>query len=111
LQFDFVGVSGTNQYKVKPLALVTTAAPLIVVVLRAALVDAVLDGAADADGADEPLEAAGCDDDEELPHPAASSATSVIATAAQHLRVRWVGGRSVSLLTLCANVTASSIGP
>ena len=43
VQFDAVDVSGTNQYKVKPLAFVSTATPPIVVVFRAALVEAVLD--------------------------------------------------------------------
>src|ERR1700755_2423987 len=34
LHFDVVAVSGTNQYKVKPLALVTTVAPPILAVFR-----------------------------------------------------------------------------
>jgi len=37
LHFDVVAVSGTNQYKVKPLALVTTAAPPILAVFSALL--------------------------------------------------------------------------
>jgi hypothetical protein len=37
LHFDVVAVSGTNQYKVKPLALVTTVAPPILAVFRALL--------------------------------------------------------------------------
>src|SRR5262249_32646941 len=34
LQFDLVDVSGSNEYSVKPLLLVSTLAPLIVVVFR-----------------------------------------------------------------------------
>jgi hypothetical protein len=37
VHFDVVAVSGTNQYKVKPLALVTTAAPPILAVFSALL--------------------------------------------------------------------------
>ena len=37
LQLDLVGVSGANEYSVKPLALVITMTPLIVVVFRAEL--------------------------------------------------------------------------
>src|SRR5690349_18245622 len=37
LHFDVVAVSGTNQYKVRPLALVTTVAPPILVVFSALL--------------------------------------------------------------------------
>lgn len=40
LQFDFVLVSGTNQYKVNPLALVTTVAPPTLAVFSALPVDA-----------------------------------------------------------------------
>jgi hypothetical protein len=40
LQFDFVLVSGTNQYKVKPLALVSTFTPLTLAVFSALAVDA-----------------------------------------------------------------------
>jgi hypothetical protein len=80
LQFDLVDVSGTNQYKVRPLAFVTTATPSIVVVFRAALVEAV----PDADGADEL--AAGADElaevDDELLHPAARSAAAARPAAA-----------------------------
>ena len=36
LQFDLVGVSGANEYSVKPLALVSTVAPPIVVVFTVA---------------------------------------------------------------------------
>jgi hypothetical protein len=40
LQFDLVLVSGANQYKVKPLALVSTVVPLMLAVLSALPVDA-----------------------------------------------------------------------
>jgi hypothetical protein len=39
LQFDFVLVSGTNQYKVNPLALVTTLVPPMLAVLSVLPVD------------------------------------------------------------------------
>jgi hypothetical protein len=105
LQFDLVGVSGTNQYKVMPLALVTTFTPLIVLVLRVAVVEAVPDAPADGaaelaaeltDGAADLAEFAGFDGDE-LPHPAARSTAAGIAAAAQYLRVRRLGSCSVSI--------------
>src|SRR5690349_21394814 len=40
LHFDVVAVSGTNQYKVRPLALVTTVAPPILAVFSELLPDA-----------------------------------------------------------------------
>jgi hypothetical protein len=40
LQFDFVLVSGTNQYKVKPLAFVSTVIPPTLAVFRVLAVDA-----------------------------------------------------------------------
>ena len=46
LQFDVVGVSGANQYSVKPLALVRTVAPPIVVVFSALLLAAALEAGA-----------------------------------------------------------------
>jgi hypothetical protein len=114
LQFDFVDVSGTNQYKVRPLAFVSTATPPIVVVFRAALVVA----EPDADGADELAgdEVAGAagadddDDDDELLHPAARSATAA-RPAADHRQPRacFPGGRTVACLTLCANAMASPV--
>jgi len=99
LQFDLVDVSGTNQYKVRPMAFVSTATPPIVVVFRAALLEAV----PDADGADELLagadelaEVAGFVDDDEL-HPAARSAAAARPAAAHRQRgVCCLGGRSVT---------------
>jgi hypothetical protein len=75
LQFDLVLVSGTNQYRVKPLALVSTVTPFICVVFKA-----------------EP-EAAGLEDvplvtpepGDELPHPAASNAAAANTIAAGNL--------------------------
>jgi hypothetical protein len=46
LQFDLVEVSGANQYSVKPLPLVRTAAPPIVVVFSALLLTAALEAGA-----------------------------------------------------------------
>src|SRR5215831_16819204 len=53
LHFDVVAVSGTNQYKAKPLALVTTVAPPILAVFSALLPAAA--GALDAGAALEAL--------------------------------------------------------
>jgi hypothetical protein len=95
LQFDLVDVSGTNQYKVRPLAFVSTATPPIVVVFRAALVEA----EPDADGADELAGVAGFDDDDddELPHPAARSATAARpATVHRQPCACCLGGRPVA---------------
>ena len=113
MQFDLVDVSGTNQYKVKPWAFVSTATPPIVVVFRAALLEAV----PDADGADELLagadelaEVAGFvddDEDDEL-HPAARSAAAARPAAAHRQRgVCCLGGRSVTWLTVRASAMAS----
>src|SRR5512140_3526430 len=46
LQFDLVEVSGANQYSVKPLALVRTATPPMVVVFSALLLAAALEAGA-----------------------------------------------------------------
>jgi hypothetical protein len=97
LQFDWVGVSMANQYKVKPLAFVSTVTPAILVVFRAALAAAVLDGAAEVDGTGEVLELAGFGGDE-LPHPAAMSAAPASATAAHRLPIGRLGGRPVARL-------------
>jgi hypothetical protein len=92
-------VSGTNQYKVKPLAFVSTATPPIVAVFRAALVEALLDvdGADELlAGADELAEAAGFAGDEP-PHPAARSAAAARPAAAHRQPcVCCLGGRSVT---------------
>jgi hypothetical protein len=81
LQFDFVAVSGTNQYKVKPLAFVTTVTPPTLAVFSAFPVDA---------GA--PLwvglpDVAGVDEVPELPHPAAISPATASPAGASHLLV------------------------
>jgi hypothetical protein len=72
LHFDVVAVSGTNQYKVKPLPLVTTVAPPILAVFSALLPAA---GALEAGVALEaaPPELAGLD---ELPQAAITNAAA-----------------------------------
>ncbi len=99
LQFDLVGVSGTNQYKVKPFALVSTAVLPIVVVFRAALMAAL-----DVDGTDglveevdELGEVAGFVGDE-LAHPAARSAAATRPGAAHRTPCACFGGRPVTPL-------------
>jgi hypothetical protein len=79
LQFDLVEVSGTNQYKVRPLAFVSTATPPMVLVVRAALVEAVPDELPD--GADDLAEAA-VPAGEEVEHPAARTAAAAKPAAA-----------------------------
>jgi hypothetical protein len=75
LQFDLVAVSGTNQYSVKPLALVSTVTPPIVAVFRAVPEElALAEAAAEAPAADELPGLWGVVD--ELPHAAAISATA-----------------------------------
>jgi hypothetical protein len=104
LQFDLLEVSGTNQYKVCPLALVSTATPPIVLVVRAALVAAVPDedGAADLlDGADDLVEAAVLAGDE-VEHPAAKRAAAARPAAAhRETCARCPGGSAVTLLREC----------
>jgi hypothetical protein len=82
LHFDAVGVSGTNQYKVKPLALVRTVAPPIVVVLSAEPPECMDEPAGVVDEVPETLEPV----PPELPQ-AASTAIAVTAspTDASHL--------------------------
>src|SRR6266702_2120234 len=72
LQFDLVLVSGTNQYKVKPLALVSTVTPLIVVVFTAE--------PEEAGPEDVPLVPP--EPGDEPPHPAASNAAAANTIAA-----------------------------
>jgi hypothetical protein len=76
LQFDLVAVSGTNEYSVKPLALVSTVAPPIVAVFRAVPDElALAEAPAEAPAAGGLLELGGVAVDE-LPHAAAISATA-----------------------------------
>jgi hypothetical protein len=75
LQFDVVEVSGANQYRVKPWALVSTAAPLIVVVFSALLLDA---GAPEAPAAGGVLLV-------ELPHAAIIKAAAASPAGASHV--------------------------
>src|ERR1700733_4704514 len=101
VHFEVVEVSGTNQYKVSPLAFVSTTFPLMVLVdstVPAALDDAGLDGA-ELDGA--ALDGAGADAVAatglplplaavlaELPHAATASATAASPVAPSILRIR-----------------------
>jgi hypothetical protein len=82
LQLDLVEVSGTNQYSVKPLALVSTFTPLIVVDFTIELDEP----AATALGEEPPPELPEPDvpDDPELPHAAATRATAASPAGAHH---------------------------
>jgi hypothetical protein len=93
LQFDLAGVSGTNQYRVWPLALVSTGTPPTVAAFRAAPAEA----GPDAAGAGELAAGAAGFDDDELPHPAASSAAAASPAAAHRQPpARCPGGRPVA---------------
>jgi hypothetical protein len=78
VHFDVVEVSGANQYRVKPWALVSTAAPPIVVVFSALLLDA---------GAPEAPAAGGVLLVElvELPHAAIIKAAAASPAGASHV--------------------------
>jgi hypothetical protein len=78
LQLDLVAVSGTNQYSVKPLALVTTVTPPICAAFRAALDEPVAGDAAALDELPDPAEPP----PDEHPHAAATTASVARATAA-----------------------------
>src|SRR5215470_15994792 len=75
LHFDVVLVSGANQYRVNPLALVRTVAPPIFVVLTALLLDTGVPVCV-------PPEPPECP---ELPHPAAISAAATRPAGTSHL--------------------------
>ena len=81
LQFDLVEVSGTNQYSVRPCALVSTVTLPIFAVFTTVLAEAVLEAElAAAGGLPEAAEPAV----DELPHAAAGNATAAKPTAANH---------------------------
>src|SRR5215831_6045267 len=82
LHFDVVAVSGTNQYKAKPLALVTTVAPPILAVFSALLPAAA--GALDAGAALEALPPEPVELDE-LPQAAITKAAASPAGASHTL--------------------------
>jgi hypothetical protein len=84
LQLDLVEVSGANQYSVKPLALVSTFTPLIVVDFTIELDEP--EPAAAALGEEPPPEPPEPDvlDDPELPHAAATRATAASPAGAHH---------------------------
>jgi hypothetical protein len=96
VHFEVVEVSGANQYKVRPLAFVSTTFPLMVLMdstVPAALDDAGLDGAAlDGAGSDVaaatglPLPVAAVL--AELPHAATASATAASPVAPSIFRIR-----------------------
>ncbi len=78
LHLEVAGVSGANEYRVKPLALVSTVAPPIVAVFSALLDAAALEvGAAALEGVLPELP--------ELPQPAITSAAAASAAGASHL--------------------------
>jgi len=79
VQLDLLAVSGANQYRVDPWALVSTVAPLIVAVFSA-----------DPDAPPGVLVLPALPEpDDELPHAAASSAAAAIKPAARNLfRIR-----------------------
>jgi hypothetical protein len=79
LQLDLVAVSGTNQYSVKPLALVSTVTPPIVAVFRAVLDEPAVGDVAALGELPDPAEPP----PDELPHAAATTASAARATAAQ----------------------------
>jgi len=74
---DVVAVSGANQYRVKPWALVSTAAPLIVVVFTALPDTAAPDAA--------PGGALAAPPGDELPQAAMVSAAAIIAAGTSQL--------------------------
>jgi hypothetical protein len=84
VHFDAVDVSGANEYRVKPLALVTTVTPLTCAVFSAPLAAAVLDAEAlDAEaGALDDAPPAAVPLDDELEHAAALTATAAVPAAA-----------------------------
>jgi hypothetical protein len=92
LHFDVVAVSGANEYRVKPLALVTTVTPLTCAVFSAPLAAAALDaeaGALDAEAGALDAEAGVLEGaapalplDDELEHAAALIATAAVPAAA-----------------------------
>ena len=104
MQFDLVAVSGANDYRVNPLALVTTVTPLTCAVFSAPPAAAALDpealdaeaGALAAEAGALDAEAGALDDappaalplDDELEHAAALIATAAVPAAASI--VTWI---------------------
>jgi hypothetical protein len=81
LQLDLVAVSGTNQYSVKPLALVTTATPPIFAVFKVVLDEP---GRAVETALTDDLPAPAVLAAGELPHAAALRATAARPAVAHH---------------------------
>jgi hypothetical protein len=99
LQLVLVAVSGTNQYSVKPLALVTTVTPPIFAVFRAVLDEPVAGDAAALDELPDPAEPP----PDEHPHAAATTASAAMATAARPagdrhlvLRITYLASRAMT---------------
>ena len=78
LQLDLVAVSGTNQYSVRPLALVSTVTPPMFAVFRAVLDEPVVGDAAALDELPDPAELP----PDEHPDAAATTARATAATPA-----------------------------
>jgi hypothetical protein len=101
VHFDVVDVSGANEYRVKPLASVTTATPLTCAVFSAPLAAAALDAEAlDAEaGALDDAPPAAVPLDDELEHAAALTATAAVPAAASIvIRIRMDISFAVSFL-------------
>jgi hypothetical protein len=99
LQLDLVAVSGTNQYSVKPLALVSTVTPPMFAVFRAVLDEPVAGDAAALDELPDPAEPP----PDEHPHAAATTASAAMATAARPagdrhlaLRITYLASRAMT---------------
>jgi hypothetical protein len=82
LHFEVVEVSGTNQYRVNPLALVSRVAPLTFMVPRAPPETGAADEADDAGGLPEPEPPVV---DDELPHAATTSVAAIAPTGTSQL--------------------------
>ena len=93
LQLDLVGVSGANEYSVKPLALVSTVAPPIVVVFRLPVV-----AAAGLPVLVLPLPLA--EDVPDEPHAASTAAAAATASSASSIRRRFGAFSRVSDLII-----------
>src|SRR5215471_6769934 len=96
VQLDLLAVSGANQYRVNPCALVSTVAPLIVAVFSA--VPDAPPGLLVLPALPEP--------DEELPHPAAISTAVATKPAARNLfRIRGLPSAEGKIIYLGPRIT------
>jgi hypothetical protein len=92
LQFDLVGVSGANEYSVKPLASVSTVAPPIVVVFRLPAVAAA--------GLPVLVLLPPAEDVADELHAASTAAAAATASRASSIRRRFPASRRVSDLII-----------